>query len=71
MKKLYRSETDRVLAGVLGGLGEYLEIDATVLRLLYIFIAVVTGFAPAIIGYVVAFMVIPRHPSHHTHNHSH
>ena len=62
-KKLYRSDTDKVLSGVLGGLGEYFEIDSTVLRLAYVLITIVTGLFLAIIGYIIAVVVVPKKPS--------
>lgn len=58
-KKLYRSEKNKVLAGVLGGLGEYLGIDPTVLRLIYLLLTVFTGFFPGIIAYILAIFIIP------------
>jgi len=36
MKQLYKSDTNKVIAGVIGGIGEYFEIDSAVLRLAYI-----------------------------------
>lgn len=62
MKKLYRSDTNKVLAGIIGGIGEYLEIDPTILRLAYVLIAVATGIFPAIIGYFVAMLIVPKRP---------
>ncbi len=67
-KKLYRSEKDKVFAGVIGGIGEYYDIDPTILRLGYVLIGVVTGVFPAIIGYVIAAVIVPKKPSvHHMH----
>ena len=60
MKKLYRSDTDAIVAGVIGGLGEYLDTDPTFLRAIFIFILVFSGFLPAIIAYFLASLVIPR-----------
>ena len=62
MRKLYKSDKDKILAGVIGGVGEYTDIDPTVLRLVYIVLAVMTGIVPAIIGYIIAVLVIPKHP---------
>src|SRR5690349_17636959 len=62
MKRLYRSEHDKVFAGVLGGLGEYLDIDPTILRLVYILIAILTGLIPAVIGYIIAYLIVPPKP---------
>jgi phage shock protein C len=59
-KKLYRSSSDRVIAGVLGGLGEYLNTDTNFLRLLWIIITVFSGFIPGIIVYLLAAIIIPK-----------
>ena len=59
MKKLYRSKIDRTIAGVLSGLGRYLEVDPTVLRLLYIILTAITGFVPGIVAYIIAIIIIP------------
>ena len=63
MKRLYKSKTNKVIAGVIGGLGEYYEVDPSLLRLAYILIAVLTAVFPAIVGYLVACLVIPSQPS--------
>ena len=62
MKKLYRSRTNKKIAGICGGLGEYLEIDPTVIRLITVIIAVVTGFFPLILGYIIAWCIVPEEP---------
>ena len=57
--RLYRSTRDRKIAGVAGGLADYLNIDATVIRLIWIFsIFVGGGFA-----YILSWIVIPEEPS--------
>jgi phage shock protein C len=67
-KRLYKSKDDKIFAGVLGGIGEYFDIDPTILRLLYILIAVMTALFPAIIGYIIAALVVPKRPEvHHAH----
>ncbi|MBA3732917.1 PspC domain-containing protein [Patescibacteria group bacterium] len=60
MKKLYKSEKDNVLTGVIGGIAEYYEIDSTILRLIYILIVILTGIVPGIIGYIIASLVVPQ-----------
>lgn len=62
MRKLYKSDNDRILAGVIGGVGEYTDIDPTVLRLVYIVLAVMTGIFPCIIAYIIAVLIIPKRP---------
>ncbi len=62
MRKLYRSEKDKWIAGVLGGLGEYLSIDPTILRIAFIIFSIASGVLPGIVGYVLAIIVIPKPP---------
>jgi phage shock protein C len=62
VKKLYRSKSDCRLAGVLGGLGEYFEVDPTLIRLAYVVFTLTTGFFPGIIGYLLAILIIPKEP---------
>lgn len=59
-KKLYRSKNDRMLAGVCGGLAEYFQIDASLVRLLWVLITIFTSIVPGIIVYVVAAIIIPE-----------
>lgn len=60
MKKVYRSEENKVWAGVIGGVGEYFEIDPTILRLLWLLIVVFTGFVPGLVAYLIAIAVVPK-----------
>ena len=62
IKKLYRSRKDSVIGGVCGGLAEYLEIDSTVVRLLWAISFFIFGFG--LLLYIVALCVIPKNPSH-------
>ncbi|MES3004517.1 MAG: PspC domain-containing protein [Patescibacteria group bacterium] len=66
-KKLYKSKEDKVVAGVIGGLGEYFDIDSTILRLGYIILAVVTAIVPAAIGYIIAILIVPNKPDTKVH----
>src|SRR3989344_4597993 len=61
-KKLYRSEKDKKVAGLVGGLAEFFDIDSTVLRVLAIIGVIVTGVIPGIIAYFVALLVVPKRP---------
>ncbi len=63
-KKIFLSETDKKVCGVFGGLGKAFNIDPTILRLLWIFIALVTGFFAAILVYILAWAVIPPERTH-------
>ncbi|MFA9376297.1 MAG: PspC domain-containing protein [Lachnotalea sp.] len=55
-KKLYRSRTNRLICGVCGGLGDYLNVDPTIVRLLLV---VLCCAGPGIIAYIVAAIIIP------------
>lgn len=65
MKKLTRSRDDRWIAGICGGLSDYTGIDATVIRLVLV-ICTVLGAGSLVIGYLVAWLLIPRRPLHDT-----
>lgn len=60
MKKLYRSKENRVFAGIIGGLGEYFEVDPVLLRVLWLLVVIFTGFVPGLIAYIIAFFIIPE-----------
>lgn len=62
MKRLYRSRENRMIAGICGGLGEALEIDPTIIRLLFVFVGIITGIVPAIITYIIGWLIIPEAP---------
>lgn len=61
MRHLYRSRRNKNIAGVCGGLGEYLEADATVIRIIAILAAVFSG-GIAVLAYLVCIVVIPLRP---------
>ncbi|MFA6028321.1 MAG: PspC domain-containing protein [Elusimicrobiota bacterium] len=63
VKKLYRSRTNRTVLGILGGLGDYFGMDATLLRVIFIVLLVLTVFVPLALCYVLACFVIPEEPS--------
>jgi len=60
-KRLMRS-TDQKLGGVCGGLAEYLDVDPTVVRLVWCLIAFFSGIVPGVIAYLVAWAVLPAPP---------
>jgi phage shock protein C len=59
---LERPRDNRRIAGVCAGLAHYLEIDVTLVRLLWAIIGVMTGIFPGIIAYFVAWIVMPEAP---------
>jgi len=61
VKRVYRSRTDRKIAGVCGGLGAYFDIDPVIFRLLWVAIALVGGVG--LLAYVICWIVIPLAPA--------
>lgn len=59
-RRLYRSVTNKKLSGVCGGLGEYFQIDPTVVRIFWIVGTIVTQILPGIIAYIVMAFVVPE-----------
>ena len=59
-KKLYRSKKDKQLAGVCAGLAEYINIDVTVVRLIWALFVVLAG--AGILAYIVCALIIPEKP---------
>jgi phage shock protein C len=57
-KKLHRSQTDKIIAGVAGGIGEYFEVDPTIVRLIFVLITVLGG--SGIFLYLVLWVLIPK-----------
>jgi phage shock protein C len=61
-KRLYRSTTDRKIAGVCGGLAEYFEVDSTIVRLIFIVLLLV-GVGSALLLYVIMWLLVPEKPA--------
>jgi len=59
-KKLYRSRTDRKIAGVLGGAAVYLNIDANLLRLIYVVLTLFTALWAGFLLYIIAMIIVPE-----------
>jgi len=62
MKKLYRSDKDKMIAGICGGLGEMSNFDPTLLRLAFVFIGLLSGVIPVLVAYIVGWIIIPINP---------
>ncbi len=61
-RKLYRSSDDKIIAGIFGGLGEYLDVDPNLLRVIVLFFLVLTFFSltvPFLVAYFIAVFIIP------------
>lgn len=59
-KRLTKSLSDRKLFGICGGIAQYLEVDSTLIRVIYVVLAFCTGIIPAIILYIVLNFIIPE-----------
>lgn len=59
-KKLYKSRKDRKLSGVCGGLGQYFNVDSTLIRLIWILFVFFGG--TGILAYLVCALIIPDEP---------
>ncbi len=58
--RLYRSRTNKIIAGICGGLSEYFNVDVTIIRLLWILITFLGG--SGILVYIIAYFLIPERP---------
>lgn len=58
-KKLYRSHENKMIAGVCGGIGEYFDVDPTLIRLAWAILSIPTAFFGGILLYIVAAIIIP------------
>ena len=59
MKRLYRSKNDRILGGVCAGLGQHLDVDPNVIRLIWAAVTVLS-FGVGVIVYILAWILIPE-----------
>ena len=57
MKKLYRSSTDKIIAGVCGCIAEYMNVDSTIVRLIAVLL--VFGCGSGLLAYIVAALIMP------------
>ena len=61
-KRLMRSATDSKIAGICGGLAVYLDADPTIIRLVLTLFVLFTGVFPGVVGYLLAWIIIPIAP---------
>jgi phage shock protein PspC (stress-responsive transcriptional regulator) len=61
-KKLYRSKTEKKIAGVCGGLAKFLNIDVTIVRLIWAIVVVCGG--AGLLAYLICALVIPEEPDY-------
>ena len=60
-KRLYRSRTDRKIAGVCGGIAEYFNIDPVIVRVIAVLL-LLPGGLPGFIPYIILWIVVPEKP---------
>lgn len=61
-KRLYRSRADRRIAGVCGGIADYLAVDPTIIRIIWVLFAIAGG--PGVVLYIILAAVIPEEPQY-------
>ncbi|MBN1213438.1 MAG: PspC domain-containing protein [candidate division Zixibacteria bacterium] len=59
-KRLYRSRESKIIGGVCGGLGEYFELDPTLVRIITVLLFILPGIG--ILSYIIAWILIPLRP---------
>ena len=59
-KKLYRSQENRMIAGICAGIGEYFEIDPTLIRVLWVLFSFAGG--AGVLAYIIAYLIVPERP---------
>lgn len=60
MKKLYKSRTDKKIDGVCAGIAKYLNLDPTIIRLLWIILVVAAG--SGVLAYILCMIIMPVEP---------
>lgn len=58
-KKLRRSRQQNMIAGVVGGLAEYFDLDVTVLRIVYVLVSLFSAAFPGIVLYLILWVIMP------------
>jgi phage shock protein PspC (stress-responsive transcriptional regulator) len=61
VKKLYRNPSDAMIAGICSGLGEYFDVDPTLIRLAFVLLAF--GGGSGVLLYLIMWLVVPAKPT--------
>jgi phage shock protein C len=59
-KRLKRSQQERIIAGVCGGFAKYVNIDATIIRVLFVILTIFTAVIPGILIYLTMWIIVPK-----------
>lgn len=60
MKLLKRSNKDKIVAGVCGGIAEYFNLDPTIVRIGYVLVSILSVAFPGIIAYIILWVIVPK-----------
>jgi len=58
-KKLYRMQSRKMIGGVCAGIAQYFDLDVSLIRLLFVGIALITALFPMLLFYMIAWIIIP------------
>ncbi len=59
-KRLYKSQTNKMLGGVLGGIGEFFDVDPTLVRIGYVCLSVFSACFPGLLLYIIMYFIMPK-----------
>ena len=59
-RRLRRSRRHKLVAGVCGGIAEYVDVDPTVIRVLYVLVSFLTALIPGLLAYIILMFIMPR-----------
>ncbi len=62
-KRLIRSRADRKIGGFCGGMGHYLGLDVTLVRLVWVLVTLMSGIFPGVVVYVLGWIIVPEEPA--------
>ena len=62
-RPLRRSRADRMVAGVIGGIAEYLGVDATLARVVFVILSIVSAAFPGLLVYLLLWVIVPEQAS--------
>ncbi len=61
-KRIFRSRSVSMIAGLAGGLSNYFEVDPTLVRLVFVAAGILTGVVPGVLAYAVGWIIVPLEP---------
>ena len=61
-KRIYRSRSESMIAGLAGGLANYFEVDPVLVRLAFVGAGFLTGIVPGLLAYLVGWIIVPLEP---------